>query len=544
MAGHGVQLGVFIALVGLVTVLGFVAARWRRPNVPQDLEQWGLGGRAFGNFMTWFLLSGELLTAYTFVALPALVYGVGAFGFYAVPFAVITLPLAYLLVLRLWSVSHVHGFVTPAEFVRARFGSRTLSLLVALTGITALMPYIALQLVGLEAVLKAMGVRGPWPMTAAFIVLALYTFTSGLRAPALISIVKDALILWTVLSALIIVSASYGGWQVVFRDAAKRFADTPSPADGLVLSPGGHLGYLTLVIGSAVGLFLYPHAQIGVLSARNRATIKRNLAALPIYTLVLGMMALLGFVAVSEGIQPIDGDRNTIVLALFDEIFPDWAAGLAFAAIGISALVPAAVMSIAAANLFTRGIYREFVRPTAGAAEETLVSKSASLAVKAGAVLAIVFLSPQFSVDLQLIGGVIILQTLPAVAVGLWTGWPHRGALTAGLVCGLGTGLALLYQIPQLGPGGRLLRAHFGGSSWPLARLGLDSKQTVYVGVIALLVNLAVVVAGTVLLRAAGVSAGIDRTRPHDYVADEGDDRVQRMSELVDGTSQRGRHER
>src|SRR5262249_52672070 len=165
------------------------------------------------------------------------------------------------------------------------------------------------------------------------------------------------------------------------------------------------------------GLFLYPHAQTGFLAAKNRRIIWRNMAALPLYTFVLGIMALLGFVAISTpGVAPVGGDPNTVIPALFDHIFPDWCAGLALAGIGIGALVPAAIMSIAAANLFTRGIYREFMRPHASVAEETRVSKLASLAVKAGAFGATVLLDHQLSIDFQLIGGVIILQTLPAGA--------------------------------------------------------------------------------------------------------------------------------
>src|SRR5947199_8884762 len=157
LAGPRVELAIFLALFGFVTVLGFAAARWRRADKPQDLEEWGLGGRAFGNWVTWFLLGGDAYTAYTFVAVPALVYAVGANGFFAVPYAVIVFPLMYLFVSRLWSVAHRHGFVTSAEFVRARFGSRTLATLVAVVGIVATMPYVALQLIGLEAVLKIMG---------------------------------------------------------------------------------------------------------------------------------------------------------------------------------------------------------------------------------------------------------------------------------------------------------------------------------------------------------------------------------------------------
>jgi solute:Na+ symporter, SSS family len=281
----------------------------------------------------------------------------------------------------------------------------------------------------------------------------------------------------------------------------------------------------------------------GILASRNRNTVKRNVAALPLYNFLLVVIVLLGYVAISANIAPVDGDSSTIIPALFDKLFPSWCAGLAFAAIGVGALVPAAIMAIAVANLFTRSVYRECIRPHASDAGETRVSKIASLAVKGGAVLAIILLNPQFAIDLQLISGVIIIQTLPPVAIGLFTAWLNRWALVAGLVSGLTTGLVLLYQTPQLNPTGKVVRAHFGGSAWPLSHLGLDTKQTVYIGLVALVVNLVVAVVGTFVAKAFGVTAGVDRTTPYDFVADEGEG-IQRLSELVDGTSRHGAHAR
>src|SRR4051812_41724074 len=159
---------VFIALFLAVTVLGFVAVRWRAAKL-NNLDEWGLGGRKFGTVVTWFLLGGDLYTAYTFVAVPALVFGAGAAGFFAVPYTIVAYPIVFLVLIRLWSVAHVHGYVTPADFVRGRFGSSTMALLVAITGIVATMPYIALQLIGIEAVLKTMGVTGNWPIIVAFV---------------------------------------------------------------------------------------------------------------------------------------------------------------------------------------------------------------------------------------------------------------------------------------------------------------------------------------------------------------------------------------
>jgi solute:Na+ symporter, SSS family len=532
---HTTELVIFAVIFVIVSGMGFLAARWRRPDNMQSLDEWGLGGRSFGSWVTWFLVGGDLYTAYTFVAVPALVFGAGAAGFYAVPYTIVVYPLVFLVLIRLWSVSHVHGFVTPADFVRARFGSSTLALLVAITGIVATMPYIALQLVGIQATLEAMGVKGHWPIVIAFAILAAYTYQSGLRAPALIAFVKDALIYIVIIVAIIYIPHKLGGWGHIFGSAQAKFDKTPAPTDGTFLNHNNQLNYAMLALGSALALFLYPHSVTGVLASKNRNVIKRNMAALPAYSFLLGLIALLGFMAISAGIKPVVGangkpDSNTVVPLLFDHIFPSWFTGVAYAAIGIGALVPAAIMSIAAANLFTRNIYKEYIRRDASPSEEATVSKLASLVVKFGAVLAILLLDPQFSIDLQLIGGVVILQTLPSVALGLVTRWFHRGGLIAGWAAGMAAGIWMLYRIPN--PATK--KVHFGGSAYPLNDIGLDTKMTVYVGAIALAVNLIVAVVATVVLKAAKTADGVDSTRTSDYYADEGDPKVVRGTREVE----------
>ncbi|MGZ4508208.1 MAG: monocarboxylate uptake permease MctP [Blastococcus sp.] len=525
-----VELTIVVVLFLVVTVMGFMAARWQGGKNLMHLDEWGLGGRSFGSWITWFLLGGDLYTAYTFVAVPALMFGAGAAGFFAVPYTVVIYPLVFLVVIRLWSVSHVRGFVTPADFVRSRFDSPVMALLVAITGIVATMPYIALQLVGISAILKSIGFTGSGlvgdlPLLIAFLVLALYTYSSGLRAPALIAFVKDSLIYLTIIVAVIVIPSKLGGWGHIFGAAQTKFSAHGGP--GVLLPATGQLGYATLALGSALALFLYPHSITGVLAASNRDVLKRNMSALPIYSLALGLIALLGYMAIAAGTKPIGTDTNTIVPELFQQVFPSWFSGIAFAAIAIGALVPAAIMSIAAANLFTRNVYKEFLKKDATPHQEARVAKITSLVVKLGAVAAIIFINPQFSIDLQLIGGVIILQTLPSVALGLYTRWMHRGALVAGWAAGMVVGLWMLYEIPKLDPTTHaVVKAHFGGSAFALSKLGFDTKATIYPGIVSVLVNLLVVIVVTLILRAMKVADGVDGTAETDYTAEREDPTV------------------
>src|SRR5204862_3127649 len=254
-----VALSVFIFLFALVTVLGFVAARWRRGDLDL-LHEWGLAGRRFGTVVTWFLLGGDLYTAYTFVAVPALVFGAGALGFFALPYTILVYPLVFAAAPRFWTVCRANGYVTPADFVRGRYGSRGLALIVALTGILATMPYIALQLVGIQVVLGAMGINGDWPLIIAFAILAAYTYRSGLRAPALIALVKDALIWITVLVAVIYIPSKVGGFDNIFSAAGKALPTHDPPGALIPGTTDAQVAYATLALGSALALLLYAHA--------------------------------------------------------------------------------------------------------------------------------------------------------------------------------------------------------------------------------------------------------------------------------------------
>ena len=542
---NGVELGVVLFFFVVVSFGGFLAARWRRAESMHSLDEWGLGGRGFGTIVTWFLLGGDLYTAYTFVAVPAAMFATGAVsGFFAVPYTIIAYPIVFVFLPRMWSVAQRRGYVTPADFVRGRYDSRGLALAVALTGILATMPYIALQLVGIQAVLDTMGLGGSGntfvkdlPLIIAFAVLAAYTYSSGLRAPALIAFVKDTLIYIVIIAAVIYVGVKIGYGDMF--SAAKAKLTTPNPKTHV--PPGTFLtndntywAYTTLAFGSALALFMYPHAMTAVLSSRSRGVIRRNTAILPAYSLMLALLALLGFAAIYEvgkGKMNVFGQDHVANAQLavphfFDASFPSWFAGVAFAAIAIGALVPAAIMSIAAANLFTRNVYREFFKRDATPKHEAQVSKIASLVVKFGALLFVLSLDRQNALNFQLLGGVWILQTIVAIVGGLYTRWFHRWALLLGWAAGMVYGTVAAYRqtipvvVTKLVNGQPVTTTHgtrhFGSSlaTFPFTHTKL------YIAATALVINLIVALVVTLILRAVHAPAGVDETTPADYYAD------------------------
>ena len=225
-----------------------------------------------------------------------------------------------------------------------------------------------------------------------------------------------------------------------YRPAKVFAARSPAPN-----TTGAYGVYATLALGSALALFLYPHSITGILSASSGHAIRRNAAMLPGYSFMLGLLALVGFFAIAAGVGRLPEyaagfkqfGNNFAVPALFLHSFPSWFVGIAFAAIGIGALVPAAIMSIAAANLYTRNIHREFINHNPTDKQEAQMAKWVSLIVKFGALVFIVFVPTQYAIQLQLLGGIWIIQTLPAVMLGVYTRWFNAWALLIGWVVGI-----------------------------------------------------------------------------------------------------------
>jgi len=472
---------VFLGFFALVTIIGFMAARWKAGDL-NELHEWGLGGRQFGTLITWFLVGGDFYTAYTVIAVPALVYTVGAYGFFALPYTIIVYPFVFMVMPRLWKACKQGNHITAADFVQAEYGGRWFAAAIAVTGIIATMPYIALQLIGMQVVIKSMGVSGEIPLIVAFLILAFYTYASGIRAPAMIAFVKDIMIYIVVIVAVCLIPSKLGGYASVF-DSANAFFAAKGGATGIILQPSQIFAYASLALGSALAAFMYPHTMTAILSSSSEKTIKKNAMLLPIYSLLLGLIALLGYMAIAAGIKVTNSSE--VVPALFANLFPSWFLGFAAAAIAISALVPAAIMSIGAANLFTRNLWKPLVNPHLTPKQESQNAKLVSLVVKFGALIFIIFLPTKFAIDLQLLGGVWILQTLPAIVITLYTKRLKLAALFIGWLAGITLGTSLVV-VQGLKP---IFALHIGGNTYPL-----------YIGLIALALNLALTVLISALL--------------------------------------------
>jgi len=520
MNADPIALSVFLILFLVTAGLGFYASKMRKVDLTQ-LNEWGLGGRSFGSVIAWFLLGGDIYTAYTFVAVPALMFGVGATGFFALPYAILIYPVLFVVFSRLWSVAHKRGYVTAADFVRGRFGNRWLSLAVAATGIIATIPYIALQLMGLQIVFAGMGIQADFylpgygvfhdlPLVIAFVVLAAYTYSSGLHGSAIVSVAKGILVFVAVIAAVIVIPIELGGYDKIFASVPPKML-LLGQGSANDLGPG--FSYASLIIGSTLAVFLYPHALTGVLSSSSRRVIERNALLLPLYSFSLALVAILGYMALVANVKENPAyaagfkvfGNNFAIPALFLHAFPPWFAGVAFAAIGIGALVPAAIMAISCGNLFTRNIFREFIAPDCSSITESKVAKIMSLATKLAALFFVVTLQSSYAINLQLLGGIWICQTLPSVMLALYsTRQLHPVGLLLGWLAGMAAGTWMAIEL------------HFKGAIYVLHIFGV--AVPCYAALSALALNIVVAYGASFICNLSPRAVRMDETLAEDYV--------------------------
>ncbi len=469
----------FFAVVIIALFVGFIAYLWRKPKTMEDIQEWGLGGRRFGTVVVWFLLGGDLYTAYTLIAVPGLAASSGALAMFAITYGIMIYPIVYATMPRLYNVSKKRGYITSSDYVKDRFNSRFLGLLIGLTGVVAELPYIALQIVSISYVLRAMFLPATITLIFAFALVAIFTFVSGLRGPALTAILKDAIIWVAVIAIVIYIPYKLGGFQPIFADASKYFAAANAGGNApLFESPTLGVGYTTLALGSALALFLYPHGVTGTLGSKDAKTIKRNASLLPLYNLLLLVVAILGIAAVvvHNGVFTKANSSFAIPYLIRDE-FPTLFTSFAYAAIVVGSVVPASIMAIASANLLTRNVYLEYINPNASSRTQSWLSRFLVLVVIAASLaFSLLKVASGDIVFLQTLGGAIVLQTLPSIYISLYTRKLSKYSVGLGWLAGISVVLYDQYLV------------NFSGNS-----LTTSTFDFMYVGILGLLVNLLVV---------------------------------------------------
>lgn len=460
-----IDYALFFFLILTVIVVSFLGAKWRNADFSK-ISEWSIGGRKFGTIIIWFLMGGDIYTAYSLISIPGGSYGLGGFILYAAVYGTISYPFLYYVAPRLYLIAKKKGMITGGDYVKVRFESPVLALLVALTGILAMLPYIALQIVGIQYVLQAMNFPVNESYVIAFLIVAGFTIIAGLRGPALGAIIKDILIWIVIITITVVLFAHFNGFGTIFANMSAEHLN-------FLIPPNLFIGYITLAFGNGIAWLLFPNLLTGIFSSKDAKTIKKNSILLPVYQLWLIFLAIFGLIALSEKLVPSKVSSLAFPMVL-TTYFPPTFVIVAFAAIIIGAMIPAAIQALAAANLITRNIYLEFFNKNANEKRQVMIARIFVLVM---IVLSLVFaITPAASgliFYLLTMSYAWLLQTLPAIILSLY--WPKLDKYS--VASGWAVGIAFTTY--------GLFTVNFSSSLLPW--LGYS-----YVGIVGLLLNLIV----------------------------------------------------
>jgi solute:Na+ symporter, SSS family len=417
----------FVVAIGL----GLLARRGRDMN----LEQWSVGGRGFGTIFVFLLMAGEIYTTFTFLGGSGWAYGKGAPAFYILCYGAIAYTLSYFLLPAVWRYGQRHQLLSQADYFAKKYESRALGVVVGIVGVSALVPYLVLQLKGLGIIVSEASYGSIAPSTAVWAgaaALVLYVVVSGVRGSAWTAVLKDVMILGVVVAIGVYLPIHYyGGYGPMFRAIERAHPGfLVLPARGM--SPAWAISTIIL---SALGFYMWPQYFASVFTARSEDVFRKNAVVLPLYQLVILFVFFAGFAALLlvPGLAGADADLS--LLRVSKATFGEGAVGVIGGAGLLTALVPGSMILIAAATILAQNVYRVVV-PSATDRSVAIVARALVPVVAVAAVL-LTLRGGQAIVALLLMGYNLVTQLFPALA--LCVGRRRlisAGAAMAGIVAG------------------------------------------------------------------------------------------------------------
>lgn len=437
---------VSLAIVAVVVLATILFALLGVHRVKMNPRQLIVGGRSFGTIFLWVLLAGEIYTSFTFLGAAGWAYGLGAPAYYILAYGACAYIIGYFLLPAIWRAGKEHDLLTGPDFFAAFYGSKALTVAIAVCQFVLVVPYVTLQLSALQILLQIAG-YGRYDATAsvalAFILIALFVLTAGLRGTAWASIVKDLFVLGAVLFAGIAIPMRFFGSPAAMLD---RMAQLHPQM--LTLVPGasthGTIWFVTTVLLTAVGFFLGPQSMIATYSGRSEEALRRNAALLPLYQLILLLMIFAGFSAllIAPGLHGTQVDRSFLLVV--SRYYPSWVLGLIAAAGALAALVPASGLLLAAASLFVKNVLGDAFGVATIDAARTLATRTAVIVVALLA-LGLWLIAQRTLVELLLIYYNGITQFAPGVIAAMIWQRASAWSVAAGLLAGFAVAIPLTY---------------------------------------------------------------------------------------------------
>lgn len=479
-------LALTIIAVVIVGTIAFALLSVRRLNM--DPHEFIVGSRSFGALLLWILLAGEIYTSFTFLGAAGWAYGKGAATFYILAYGTVAYCIGFFLLPPIWRIGKENALLTLPDLFIYRYGSRALGIAVAVLQFLLVVPYVTLQLTGLQILLTIAG-YGQYNATAAvsiaFALMALFVFTAGLRGTAWASVVKDTLVLGAVLFAGIAIPIRFFGSPLAMIDRVLQlhphWMNLPPP--GITNAAYTVPWFVTTILLSGVGFFMGPANAPAIYSAKNAQTLRRNMIFMPLYQLVLLFVFFAGFaaLAVVPGLKGPAADQSFMLL--MQRYYSPAALGIVASAGCLAALLPASTLLLGAASVFSKNVLSDWFNTATGDRARTMATRILVLVVAFLALMLWIFFKASL-VDLLLFYYVGITQLAPGVIFAIV--WPRVGAwaVAAGLVAGEALGYFFVHF--AIAPGG------------------------INGGFYALLINAAVCVLLTLVLKKkpAGVPAG------------------------------------
>ncbi|HLH58073.1 MAG TPA: sodium:solute symporter family protein [Streptosporangiaceae bacterium] len=428
-----------LVVLGAACALTFailVAAALPGRSSSKNLEGWLVHHRGMGSLLLWFLLGSEIYTAFTFQGLAGYSYTKGAAGFYNVAQNDVAYALAFLLLPCIWALGKKYGYITQADFVAHRYGSKALGVFVSLTTALIMVAYIDLNIEGLSAIFKVVGAGAVSPVLGnvlGFLILAAAVFIGGIRGNAIQSVVKDVLMFVAVAAVFIVVPLHYFGGFGAMYGAFSRVM----PHDFQIPSATAHkLGpawLISTVLMTGLGQWMWPQWFGTAFTATSPRTLKKQAVFMPFYQLVKVAVLVVGFAAVIALGTGLNG--NDVVMRIMRQVFPGWLLIVLVLAGLLAAIVPAGPIIMTSASLLSRNVVQA-LRPAT--TDRTIFTLTRVLVFPlTGAALLITLVFPALIVSVLLVAYAFIAQLFPGVVVGgiFWTRATKEGML-AGLLTG------------------------------------------------------------------------------------------------------------
>ncbi|WP_378954296.1 sodium:solute symporter [Pelosinus sp. sgz500959] len=435
MSNSAIALTVIFSIVLVSSFFGFYSGSKQK----MSLEQWTVGNRNFGVILMWLLMAGEIYTTFAFLGASGWAYSRGGPTLYIIGYMVLAYVVSFYILPQLWEVGRKYGMQTQSDFFEKRYGSKRLAAIVSLIGVIFIIPYLQLQLTGLGIIMEVAsfgGISRTIAMLISFALVAGFVYTSGIRAVASISVIKDILMLFAA------VFLGIGLPYMYFGGLGEMFTAVVQAKPEHLIMPGstkvmGHSWYISTVLLTSLGFYMWPHIVGASFTAKSADTLRRNAVIMPIYTITMPLIFFVGFTAilVIPGLQ--NGDLA--LLTIVQKSYPAWMLGLIGAAGALTAMVPAAILILASATLFAKNFYRPMIKP------DMSDDQVASLAKKMVIVITLISLyfaifSSSTLVSLLLLGYAGITQFFPGMVFGLY--WPR--ANMTGVLAGIVTGISIV----------------------------------------------------------------------------------------------------